>query len=240
VTTAARPSIADQRRYWDERWDHQRLANDYQRQRGATVLAYLRSLHLPDPAILDFGCGTGWFTAELSCLGRATGIDLSETAIAHARAAHPHLPFIAANLFEISLQPAQFDVVVSQEVLAHVQDPPRYLDIIARVLAPKGYLIITTANRVVMERWDHGGPDPDAHLKLYVNRREFTQALRPRFRVLRTSTIIPLGNRGFLRLVNSSTLNRVIGRVIPPAYLERLKEWAGWGYTLVALAQKRS
>ena len=240
MTTPARPSLAAQRRYWDERWDHQRLPNDYQRRRGDTVLALLRSLRLRDPAILDFGCGTGWFTAELSRVGRATGIDLSETAITHARAAHPHVPFIAANLFAISFRPEQFDVVVSQEVLAHVQDPPKYLDLIARVLAPKGYLIITTANRLVMERWDHGGPDPDAHLKLYLNRREFRRALRPWFRVLRTTSIIPLGNRGPLRLVNSTKLNRVLGRVIPPPYIERLKEWAGLGYTLIALAQKRS
>ena len=239
MTTPTRPPLAAQQRYWDERWDHQRLPNDFQRRRGDTVLALLRSLHLRDPAILDLGCGTGWFTAELSRLGRATGLDLSETAINHARATYPNVPFIAANLFEISFEPEQFGVVVSQEVLAHVQDPPRYLEIVARVLAPKGYLIITTANRVVMERWDHGGPDPDAHLKLYLNRRELRRALRPRFRVLRTTSIIPLGNRGVLRWVNSSTLNRALGRVIPPPCLERLKEWAGLGYTLVALAQKR-
>lgn len=203
------------------------------------MLALLRSLPLGHPAILDFGCGTGWFTAELSHLGRATGIDLSETAIAHARAAYPQVPFLAANLFETAFQAEQFDVVVSQEVLAHVEDPPRYLDIIARILKPQGYLIMTTANRVVMERWNHGGPDPDAHLKLYLNRREFERVLRRRFRVLRTTSIIPVGDRGFLRVVNSSKLNAALGWVIPPRYLERLKEWAGLGYTLVALARKR-
>lgn len=232
------PSLGEQRTYWDDRWNRQRCPNAYQRRRGDTVLAILESLPLADPQIADLGCGTGWFTAELSRLGRATGIDLSETAIAHAKVAYPRVPFIAANLFDASFAADQFDVVVSQEVLAHVEAPEAYLDIIARILKPSGYLLITTANRFVMERWDHGGPDPDAHLKLYPNRREFARMLRRRFRLLHLTSIIPLGGRGILRLVNSCKLNRALGWVIPPRYLERLKEWAGFGYTLVALAQK--
>lgn len=59
--------------------------------------------------MLDFGCGTGWFTAELSRFGRATGMDLSETVIAHARATYAHVPFIAANLFETPFPADRFD-----------------------------------------------------------------------------------------------------------------------------------
>ena len=231
------PALDDQRRYWDERWDRQRLPNDYQRRRGDVVLAILKSLRLTDPEILDFGCGTGWFTADLSHWGRATGIDLSEAAIAQARAAYPHVPFIAGNLYHTTIPAEHYDVVVSQEVVAHVEDPAAYLDIIARVLRPNGYLIITAANRLVMERWDYG-PDPDAHIKFYLSRGEFKAMLRRRFRVLRTTSIIPIGNRGILRLVNSYKVNKALGWVISPRHLERLKEWAGFGYTLVALAQK--
>ena len=231
------PALDDQRRYWDERWDRQRLPNDYQRRRGDVVLAILKSLRLTDPEILDFGCGTGWFTADLSHWGRATGIDLSEAAIAQARAAYPHVPFIAGNLYHTTFPAEHYDVVVSQEVVAHVEDPAAYLDIIARVLRPNGYLIITAANRLVMKRWDYG-PDPDAHIKFYLSRGEFKAMLRRRFRVLRTTSIIPIGNRGILRLVNSYKVNKALGWVISPRHLERLKEWAGFGYTLVALAQK--
>jgi len=63
--------------------------------------------------------------------------------------------------------------------------------------------------------------------------------LRQRFRVLRMTSIMPIGDRGFFRLVNSYKLNTALGWVIPPRYLERVKEWAGLGYTLIALAQKR-
>lgn len=239
MTKSLLPSLGDQRRFWDERWDRQRLPSYYQRRRGETILAILRSLRLANPEILDCGCGTGWFAEQLSHHGRATGIDLSETAIAHARAAYPKVTFIAGNVYETTFPAACFDVVVSQEVVAHVENPIAYLDIIARVLKPHGYLIITTANRLVMERWDHGAPDPDAHIKLYPNQREFKRMLSSRFRVLRTTSIMPIADRGFFRLVNSPKLNAALEWVIPPRSLERVKEWAGFGYTLVALAQRR-
>ena len=114
-----------------------------------------------------------------------------------------------------------------------------YLDIIARVLKPNGYLIITAANRVVMDRWPERGPDPHSHIKFYPTRGEFKRMLDGRFRVLRTTSIMPLGDHGFLRFVNSYKLNAVLGWVIPLRVLERLKEWAGLGYTLIAVAQKR-
>jgi len=238
MTKAALPSLTDQRRYWDERWDQHRLPNAYQQRRGDTVLAILKGLRLANPEILDFGCGTGWFTAELAQYGRATGIDLSEVAIAEARASYPHVPYIAGNLYDTTFPDQHFDVVVSQEVVAHVESPAVYLDMIGRILKPNGYLIITSANRLVIERWDYG-PDPDAHIKFFPTRRSFKRMLRERFRVLYTTSIIPIGDRGVLRLVNSYKINKALGWVIPPRHIERLKEWAGFGYSLVALAQKR-
>lgn len=234
------PSLADQQRYWDERWNRQRLPNDYQRRRGDAVLALVRSLRLTNPTILDFGCGTGWFTADLSQLGRATGIDLSETAIAQARASYPQVSFIAANLFETSFPEEHFDVVVSQEVVAHVEDPAGYLDIIARILKPSGYLIITSANPLVIAHWSGSSPEVRGHIKLFMNRRDFRRMLHRQFHVLRTTSIMPIGDRGIQRIVNSGKLNTALGWLIPPRYLEQLKEWAGLGYTLIALARKRT
>src|SRR2546427_6074023 len=75
------PALADQRRYWDERWDRQRLPNDYQRRRGDTILDLLRSLRLTNPEILDFGCGTGWFTEQDR---KSTRLNSSHSQISYA------------------------------------------------------------------------------------------------------------------------------------------------------------
>jgi 2-polyprenyl-3-methyl-5-hydroxy-6-metoxy-1,4-benzoquinol methylase len=146
------PSFADQRDYWDDRWARTPRPNGYQLRRGAVILSLLRELRLTAPKILDYGCGTGWFTAELATIGSAVGVDLSEQAIAEARRRHPQTAFLAANLFELDLPERDFDVVVSQEVIAHVVDPRAYLGRISRMLKPGGYLVLTTANKIVMNR----------------------------------------------------------------------------------------
>jgi 2-polyprenyl-3-methyl-5-hydroxy-6-metoxy-1,4-benzoquinol methylase len=238
TTATPLPSLAEQRRYWDERWERQRLPNAYQRRRGDALLAMLQTLALPDPEILDLGCGTGWFTADLCRLGRATGIDLSAGAIATARAAYPHVSFIAANALETALPAEHFDVVVSQEVVAHIEDPVGYLELIARILKPGGYLLITSANPRVIAHWSDRGPDYSGHIKLFLDRRAFTWMLRRSFRVLRVTSIMPVGDLGLHRIWNSNRLATALGWLVSRASLERVKGWAGLGYTLIALARK--
>lgn len=94
--------------------------------------------------ILDVGCGTGGMFALLKDYGCLIGVDESELAIAlsakrqHtdlARAALPHLPFVDSS----------FDSVSAFDVLYHrrVEDDRAALKEIARVLKPRGHLVIT-------------------------------------------------------------------------------------------------
>ena len=76
------PTFESQQRYWDERWNCHRRPNAWQLKRANTVLSMVRSLRLKSkPKVLDLGCATGWFTAELANIGDVTGIDLSQAAI---------------------------------------------------------------------------------------------------------------------------------------------------------------
>ena len=238
TSTVQDPSLADQRRYWDARWDRTRSPNGWSLRRGESILESIRMLRLERPKILDVGCGTGWFTGQLSRLGPTVGMDLSHTAIALAKSQFPDVTFIAGNVFETHLPTAHFDLVVSQEVIAHVKDQSALLDRIAETLKPGGYLVITTANKLVMSRMDFG-PDPDAHIKQWLDIKALRRLIRPRFDVLRTTSVLPMGDRGFLRIVNSAKINDVVSWVIPRRYLETFKERAGLGYTLVVLAQKK-
>jgi len=51
---------------------------------------------------------------------------------------------------------------------------------------------------------------------------------------------MPLGHHGVLKLINSYKVNTALGILVPQKNLERFKEWAGWGYTIIVLAQKKS
>ncbi len=238
-------SIDHQKSFWDWHWQHwqeEKVLSDWAVRRGEILLALLRSLPVVRPRILDFGCGMGWFTEKYAELGPTTGIDLSTEAIALAQARCPHVTFIAGSAYEVALPPANFDIVVSQEVFPRVQDQPRYLERAAELLRPGGYLVLTAANKFVMDRLGRSlgfAPRPQELIEQWVDRRGLRRMLRPWFDVIQMTTLMPIGNAGILRLVNSGKLNRLLGVVIPRRYLERLKEWAGLGYTVLAVAQKR-
>jgi 2-polyprenyl-3-methyl-5-hydroxy-6-metoxy-1,4-benzoquinol methylase len=234
------PSHDEQKQYWDARWN--RVKDEYPhvwaRRRGAAILAMLRSLPLRQPRILDMGCGTGWFTEELAGLGEATGVELSEAAVALARSRYPHATFFAGNVLDMSLPAAHFDVVVSLEVIAHVEDQGAYLERAAQALKSGGYLVITTVNRFVHDRTDWPEDSP-GHIRFWLDRRAFRQLLSQHgFRVLRLTSVIPMGHRGILRVVNSAKLNKVLTGVVPGRTLEAVKERVGLGWTWIALAQK--
>ena len=111
-----------QQAYWDQRWSVQRSPNEWQRRRAEAILAMLRELRLERPRILDLGCATGWMTNLLSDIGSAQGLDLSEAAIAIARSQYPTIQFTVGDLYSVPLANDPVDVVVCQEVIAHVSD----------------------------------------------------------------------------------------------------------------------
>jgi 2-polyprenyl-3-methyl-5-hydroxy-6-metoxy-1,4-benzoquinol methylase len=241
MTATEQPTLDIQKKYWDDKWDWSRVQypHDWALRRGDKMLAYLRSLGLQRPNILDLGCGTGWFANQLAQLGPTTGIDLSEAAIAQARLQFPQVAFESGNLFEMSLPEQHFDVVVSQEVIAHVADQAGYVDRAARALRPQGYLLVTTPNRFVNDRMEWPA-QPPGHIEQWLSRRTLLRLLHPHFQVLRATTVVPIGHRGILRLVNSAKLNQILEWFVMPKRLEALKEWAGFGWTLIILAQKKS
>jgi len=239
------PGIDAQRKFWDwhwQNWQERKTLNEWTARRAEVMLDIIRSLRLEQPKFLDLGCGRGWFTARLAELGEATGVDLSPDAIAAARSEYPGIAFLSGNLYEAPLPVEHFDFVVSQEVIAHVEDQNRYVARAANALRPGGYFIVSTGNKFVMDRlgdvgWNVHPPD---HIERELGMKGLKKLLRPRFNVLRSRTIIPLGHAGVLRMVNSVKLNAALGLLIPPRQLEALKEKAGLGYQMIVLAQRRA
>ena len=168
------------------------------------------------------------------------GIDLSEEDISMAKGAFPHISFAAGNLYDYPLPLRHFDLVVSQEVIDHVEDSPRFVDRVADVLKPGGYLVLSCTNKFVIDRLDEREcpPNPPDHIGRYLNRRMLKRLLSPRFAFLRSETILPLGHRGILRFTNSQKLNDLIGSIISKEHIDRLKGQAGLGYQIIAVAQK--
>jgi trans-aconitate methyltransferase len=99
--------------------------------------------HLGRPGkVLDVGCGPGHLTEYLHSLGAdATGIDLVPEFIAHARAAHPHIPF---HLGSMDDHDVPVDGILSWYSLIHrnPDDVDAVLAQFRRMLNPSGTLVV--------------------------------------------------------------------------------------------------
>ena len=95
-------------------------------------------------SVLELGSGAGYGAAELARGGlRVTALDrvapLSQSRVAGAR-------YVRADVGAIPLRPGRFDLVVSFQVIEHLEDPAPYVAAMARMLRPGGEALVTTPN----------------------------------------------------------------------------------------------
>jgi len=236
------PLSSDQRQFWNTWNTEAREKKGLDREsleRGEVAITLLRSLKLERPEILELGCGTGWLSLRLAQFGATTAVDIADDVIERAKAKSPHINFIAGDFLQIPFPRNHFDVVICLETLSHVADQRLFIEGIASVLKPSGFLILTTQNKTVMKFHDVT-PVGIGQIRKWVDKKELQRLLLQHFRVLHLATIVPPnGHRGFLRIVNSAKVNAALGCLTSQASLNAFKIQMGFGKTLVALAQRR-
>jgi ubiquinone/menaquinone biosynthesis C-methylase UbiE len=117
----------------------------YMHAREAAVLrSVLRSLG-PIEHALDFACGTGRITGTLQdeC-GSVIGVDISESMVAQARAAHPRTTFILGDLTRDDLPIQTQQLVTAFRFFGNAESALRreVLTALHRRLVPGGFLIL--------------------------------------------------------------------------------------------------
>jgi len=111
--------------------------------------AYLFAMKVGGTRALDLGCGTGYGSAELAdTLGSVVAVDRIAP---DANARRPSAHFLRADLNGIPLAPRSFDLVVSFQVIEHLEDPSVYLQSIAGLLRESGTALLTTPNRLTSD-----------------------------------------------------------------------------------------
>jgi len=135
--------------------------NEDERSRLSAILDLLNSCDLPrKPRILDLGCGRGWLARALTPYGDVLGTDIVSGSIDRARELFPDLAFEKTDtqgLLE-SHGAEAFDLVVSSEVLEHVERrlKPDFLAGLHRLLRPGGWAILTTPRGELWRNWPRG------------------------------------------------------------------------------------
>jgi len=110
--------------------------------------------HLPCESVLDAGCGDGLYLEAIGACDEApdriVGCDISErileTAWATAKRSGVEPELARANIETLPFRDEEFDLVLCTQVIEHLLDPAAGVLELARVLKPRGTLVITTDN----------------------------------------------------------------------------------------------
>lgn len=107
-------------------------------------------------SLLDLGCGDGALPFALRSRGliggsdRVVGVDLSPVRCRAFEANVPGAAAVCADACHVTaLEDRQFDLILSNQVIEHVEDDREYLAECRRLLRGRGYLFLTT----VVKRW---------------------------------------------------------------------------------------
>ena len=107
-----------------------------------------------DKSVLFSGCGTGYevnYLAQRTHCRKITGIDISKKAIDHAisNSKYDNIEYRCQDSLSPIFPPEIFDIVISLEVLEHLEHQRDYISEQGRILKRGGLLALSTPNRMV-------------------------------------------------------------------------------------------
>jgi SAM-dependent methyltransferase len=121
---------------------------------GAAEWPALRALlpELQGKRILDLGCGFGWFArwAREQGSGPVQAIDISEKMLGRAKemTADAQIVYERADLEEVELPAAAFDLVFSSLALHYIENLQRLLALVHAALIPGGWFVFSVEHPV--------------------------------------------------------------------------------------------
>lgn len=111
---------------------------------------YARAQARKTDIVLEVGCGDGYGTCLLAdAVAETVAIDVDPRTVAHAERRHASdtCRFQHYDGVRIPFDEASFDLVVSMQVIEHVEDDHHFVAEACRVLKPGGRFLLTTPNR---------------------------------------------------------------------------------------------
>lgn len=101
------------------------------------------SLQYKNKKILDIGCGTGYYTRFFGVQNDVTGIDL----LSCVEKRYKNFRFVKGDATALPFPKESFELVVSFDVIEHIENDRKMVSEAYRVLKKGGQLLIGTPNR---------------------------------------------------------------------------------------------
>lgn len=124
--------------------------------------------------VLDCACGKGYGSFVLaSGADSVLGIDINPRSLdmARSRFRRPNLSFLHHDALDLASVERKFDLITAFEIIEHIPSSlaDRFLAGLASALKPRGRVVISTPNHVVVSR--SGVVIPEYHVNNYTPRR---------------------------------------------------------------------
>ncbi|MDO8450875.1 MAG: class I SAM-dependent methyltransferase [Rhodoferax sp.] len=236
--------ITSQSQYYDQYWaSHKNDLNHHEICRLAEIFSALGLIKLElgeqqHLSICDLGCGRGWLSDYLSRFGSVTAVDFSQEAVHSATSRYPNIEFICANVLNYSPS-KKFDLVLSSEVIEHIDDQTRYAEVISSILKPGGLLLMTCPNGLQKSAWKEVN-DSEQVIEKWLTPSTLKGLLKPNLDIIRQETFyLYFSYRGFRRLFNAPKFKRLMSTIGMLRLVEVLRCQAGAGLYQLVVARKR-
>ena len=194
------------------------VARRHAARRRLLGMRWLPGLHSDLPRrgrLLDVGCAAGFFLVEAQRWYEVQGVELSAWSSNYARE-KLGLPVHTGTLEDAALPAAHFDLVTLWDVIEHVPAPVPLLAEAARVLAPRGRLVLTTGDWGSAYAQRHGVNwhlmTPPWHLSFFTRATLAEAARRAGLRVVHVASEGVAGDGALWRNRASLLATRVVGR----------------------------
>ena len=115
----------------------------------------LNKKDLKSKNFLEVGCGMGYFSNLATKAGaKVTGVDVGPKLIAICKSKNKKAKFMVASASSLPFKDSSFDILLSTEVIEHVENQNKAIKEMARVLKRNGILVITTPNKLFKPLFD--------------------------------------------------------------------------------------
>lgn len=218
-------SLQEQQAYYDKRWpEESKRPNRLELIRLMEILRSLADTKInfarKSVTICDLGCGRGWISNHLSDFGQVHGVDLSLEGVKQAQKRWQHVQFEQGDITRFRCE-TKFDVVVSSEVIEHVEDKQAFFETVRHLLRPGGHLIITTPNQKLFPIYRNSDAEMQP-VELWPTLAELRALAGPDFAVIRhESFVFDFYYSGIFRIISAPKLIELCRAL----RLEAFRQW---------------